>query len=104
MPLQPRAFTAFDHVPQHAMVSSPLMPQVYARPALTDLKGPPGGKAWPYSLEPQHMTVSSLFMAQLYATPALTDLKVPLGGEAWPSQLVPQQASESSSLTAQPCE
>src|SRR5205823_6215003 len=58
--------------PQQASVPSALSPQVCSPPALTWLKAPAGGVAWPLSLLPQQASVPSAFTPQVWLPPALT--------------------------------
>jgi hypothetical protein len=47
------------------MLPSVFKPQVWALPALTDVKLPLGGVAWPKSLTPQQAMLPSLFKPQV---------------------------------------
>ena len=77
--------------PQHSTESSVLNPQLWAHPALTETKEPPGGVAWPItlpsasSLNPQHATDPSVRNPQVCQYPALTEANEPPGGVAWAS-------------------
>ena len=72
-----------------------------APPALTAVKVPAGGVAWPSSSAPQQATVPFVLTPQVWSLPALTAVKVPAGGVAWPSPLTPQQATVPFVLTPQ---
>jgi hypothetical protein len=91
--------------PQQVSVPSVLIAQVWNRPALTAVKVPDGGVAWPWSSKsgawPQQVSVPSVLIAQAWYRPALTAVKVPVGGVARPFPLEPQQASVPSVLIAQ---
>ena len=78
-----------------------LIPQVWSHPALTEVKEPAGGVAWPYSSLPQQATEPLLLTPQVCATLALTEVKEPAGGVAWPYSYLPQQATEQSPFTPQ---
>ena len=67
-------------------------PQEWNLPALTAVKVPGGGVAWPSALRPQQATVPSVLIPQVWRWPALTAAKVPAGGVALPKPLSPQQA------------
>ena len=49
--------------PQQATVPFVLTPQVWRPPALTAVKVPAGGVAWPLALSPQQATVPFAFSA-----------------------------------------
>ena len=62
----------------------PVSPQVWMPPALTAVKVPAGGVAWPLPLRPQQATAPFVLIPQVWKPPALTAVKVPAGGVAWP--------------------
>ena len=70
--------------PQQARVPSVLTPQVNPKLALTDVKVPVGGVAWPELLLPQQAMFPLLLTPQAKRLPALMDAKVPPGGVASP--------------------
>ena len=69
-------------------------PQLWKPPALTAVKVPAGGVAWPSTLSPPAgERCRSSLSRRCGSRPALTAVKVPAGGVAWPSALSPQQAT-----------
>ena len=52
--------------PQQATVPFVRTPQVWSAPALTAVKVPAGGVAWPTSLSPQHATVPFVRSPQVW--------------------------------------
>ena len=63
--------------PQHWTEPSVLTPQVWPKPALTEVNSPVGGVASPSSLEPQHSTEPSVLTPQVCQDPALTEVNSP---------------------------
>ena len=80
-----------EFFPQQATVASALTPQLWAPPAETELKVPPGGLDWPLPLAPQQARVPFVLTAQLCDSPAEMAMKVPVGGLDWPFPFAPQQ-------------
>ena len=78
-----------------------LIPQVWASPALTESKEPPGGVDSPFQPLPQQATESLLLIPQVWFPPGLTETKEPTGALAWPARSPPQQATEPLLLTPQ---
>ncbi len=70
-------------------------------PALTAVKVPGGGVAWPPSFRPQQAVVPLGLTPQVWCRPALTAVKAPAGGVAWPKLSLPQQARAPFVLTPQ---
>ena len=52
--------------PQQTAVPFVLIPQVWSAPALTVVKVPAGGVAWPKSLSPQQARVPSVLIPQVW--------------------------------------
>ena len=67
------------------------IPQAWKPPALTAVKVPAGGVAWPLPLRPQQATMPFVLTPQVWKPPALTAVKAPVGGVAWPKSSEPQQ-------------
>ena len=65
--------------PQQATEPSLLTPQVFAYPAMTEMKEPAGVVAWPSSLLPPQATEPLLLTPQVWFPPALTESKEPAG-------------------------
>src|SRR5437762_2885867 len=98
---------AIATTPQHATLASRSTAHANVGsefPALTWVKVPTGGVAWPYVLSPQQATVESALTPHVCRYPALTCVNGPGGGVAWPYVLSPQHWSVPSILSPQASE
>src|SRR5438067_2485399 len=98
---------AIATTPQHATLASRSTAHANVGsefPALTWVKVPTGGVAWPYVLSPQHWSVPSILSPQASEPPALTSVNVPVGGVRFQqvsvlSVLRPQNERDPATLT-----